>query len=65
MSPYERSFEEEVLERLAVIAIKVEELPALKERVTKLESHRTWLAGVIAALTTLAGLASSLHFFKV
>jgi hypothetical protein len=65
MSPYERSFEEEVLERLAVIALKVEELPALKARVTKLELHRSWLAGVMAAVTAAGGVTSYLHFFKV
>lgn len=63
MSPgYERTFEEEVLERLARIELKVEEFPALKDRVAALESHRNWLAGAMAAV---CGLSSYFQFFKV
>jgi hypothetical protein len=55
MTDYARTFEEEVLERLARIEIKVDEIPSVKDRVSKLEAHRNWMAGAFAACTGLVG----------
>ena len=53
--PFAQSFESKVLEDLATIKAKIETLPDLQKRVSALESHRNWLAGVVAAVSALGG----------
>lgn len=55
MADDERIFREEVLQRLTRIEGNLCNLKSLPGRVGKLEAHRNWLAGVVAAGSALAG----------